>query len=93
MKIAKNLIEKNHNVLDALLAYRSTPLANGFSPSELLMGRKLETLLPMLPSKFNTPLSEEVYMKENQLKEKKRQNFNKRHKVKQLRDLIEGESV
>ena len=30
---------------DALLAYRSTPLQNGYSPSELLMCRKLKSLI------------------------------------------------
>jgi hypothetical protein len=29
----------------ALLSYRATPLANGYSPAELFMGRKLQTLL------------------------------------------------
>jgi hypothetical protein len=31
----------------ALLSYRATPLANENSPAELLMGRKLQTLLPI----------------------------------------------
>ena len=33
----------------ALLAYRLTPLYNGYSPAELLMGWQLRTILPILP--------------------------------------------
>ena len=33
----------------ALLSYRSTPLKNGYSPADLLMGRKLKTTLPIMP--------------------------------------------
>ena len=32
----------------AMLAYRSTPLKNGLSPTELLMGRNLRTTVPMI---------------------------------------------
>ena len=35
-----------------MLIYRSTPLHNGFSPAELLMGQKLRTTLPILPSQL-----------------------------------------
>ena len=37
----------------ALLTYRTTPLQNGLSPSELIMGRKLRTPLPMMPAKLD----------------------------------------
>lgn len=40
VEIAKQLIDKNEDIHDALLEYRSTPLANSYSPAELLMGRK-----------------------------------------------------
>ena len=36
----------------SMLAYRSTPLRNGFSPSELMLGRKLRTSLPVIPTKL-----------------------------------------
>ena len=32
------------------MVYRSTPLENGYSPSELLFGRKMGTTVPVLPS-------------------------------------------
>ena len=48
VKIAKNLIKKNVDIFEALLAYRTTPLSNGFTPGELLMGRKLKSKLPLM---------------------------------------------
>ena len=32
----------------ALLQYRASPLQNGYSPAELLVGRKLNTTIPTL---------------------------------------------
>ena len=37
----KDLLNKSDDPYLAILAYRSTPLENGYSPAELLMGRKL----------------------------------------------------
>ena len=41
-----------------MLTYRTTPLHNGFSPGELLMGRKLRTTLPMLSSQLEPSISD-----------------------------------
>ena len=43
VKIVKALLEKNEDPYLGLLAYRLTPLENGYSPAELLMGRKLRS--------------------------------------------------
>jgi len=57
VETVKNLLRKaaenNEDPLLALLAYRSTPKDNGLSPSELLMGRKLRTRLPMRAKLLN----------------------------------------
>lgn len=50
VKTTKQLLEKNSDPYLALLSYRSTSLENGYSPSELLMGRKLRTTLPTTPT-------------------------------------------
>ncbi|UYV82464.1 K02A2.6-like [Cordylochernes scorpioides] len=49
VKIAKFILKKNQDPSLGLLEYRSTPLENGYSPAELLMGRKLRTTLPIAP--------------------------------------------
>ena len=41
------LLKKSDDPYLAMLVYRPTPLENGFSPSELLMNRHLQTNLPM----------------------------------------------
>jgi transposase InsO family protein len=45
----KMMLKKSDDPYIPLLSYRATPLANGHSPAELLMGRKLQTLLPIAP--------------------------------------------
>ena len=44
--IIKSLLKKEGDPYLALLAYRSTLLAVGFSPAELLMSRKLHSTIP-----------------------------------------------
>ena len=41
VETVKALFKKCNDPYWALLSYRSTPLANGYSPAELLMARKL----------------------------------------------------
>ena len=50
VRTVKALLCKNEEPYLALLAYRSTPLQNGFSSSELLMGCRLRTKVPVMPS-------------------------------------------
>ena len=44
----KRLLNKEEDPYMALLAYRTTPLQNGYSPSELLMSRRLLSTVPIL---------------------------------------------
>ena len=46
----KSLLCRNQDCYPALLTYRSSPLQNGFSPSELLMARSLRTKVPSIPT-------------------------------------------
>ena len=46
MKTVKDLLKKGDEPYLALLAYRSTPLSNGYLPAEFLMNRKLRTNVP-----------------------------------------------
>ena len=54
----------------AMLIYRSTPLQNGYSPGELLMGRKLRTTLPILPNQLEPSTPDySLLQKGNQMSE------------------------
>ena len=46
VKTTKSLLKKEKDPTKGLLAYRSTPLACGHSPAELLMGRKIRITVP-----------------------------------------------
>ena len=55
-KTSKDLIIKSEDPYLALLSYRSTPQENGYTPAELLMGRKLRSTLPLAPEKLTPKL-------------------------------------
>ncbi|KAL1265365.1 hypothetical protein QQF64_003392 [Cirrhinus molitorella] len=74
---------------------RTTPLPNGYSPAQLLMGRRLRTpipqhhslLIPSLPD-FTT-----VAAKEKEIREKQAASYNIRHRARQLSHLSSGQRV
>ncbi|XP_064482820.1 uncharacterized protein K02A2.6-like [Ornithodoros turicata] len=49
VQTAKMLLAKSPNVHQALLAHRSTPVQCGYSPAELLMGRKIKSTVLTTP--------------------------------------------
>ena len=70
----------------APLAYRSTPLAVGFSPAELLMSRKLHSKIPTTRESrkpevpdVNIVRERDKQLRDKQLKEKQKQNFDNHH--------------
>ena len=94
IRTVKGLLKKNDDSFLALLTYRSTALQTGLSPSELFMGRRLWTLLPVL-AKTLTPRDlkregEEVVKKEEMYRSNRRQSLNQRHREKELPDLTNG---
>lgn len=50
VQTVKRLLKKAQDPYLALLAYRATPLSNGYSPAQLLMGWRLRTRMPKHPS-------------------------------------------
>ena len=89
----KILLTKAEDPHEALLAYRATPLENGFSPAELCMGRRLRTTLPTIPSKLIPQWPELAKLRETEEKIKSKQvvQYNQRHAAKELSDLLPGD--
>lgn len=95
VKIAKLHIKKNGDPYKALLEYRASPLSNGYSPAELLMGRRIRTTLPMIPQRYEPKLVDvfDLKNKEEGRREKQAQNYNRRHGAIEKDDFIPGELV
>ena len=93
VETTKSLLKKEKDPTKGLLAYRSTPLACGYSPSELLnMGRKLRNTIPTFHTVLNPswPDMEKLREREAESKEKQRLNFNHRHNAAPLKALQPG---
>ena len=95
VKTVKSLLKKSGDHHLALLAYRSTPLACGYSPAQLLMSRNLRTTLPMVREQRIPKVVDfkEVKERDRCLKERQRQNYNQRHRTKDLPPLESGDTV
>jgi len=97
VRTIKEILKKNDDQYLALLTHHTTPLANGLSPSELLMGRKLRTTLPILPTKLvpGVKQSEMKHARENERKQRdnRQKHFRRRHRAKELPKLDPGDKV
>lgn len=95
VKIVKNLLQKNDDWFKCLLEYRASPLANGYSPAELLMGRRIRTTLPINPAKL-IPVAvdqEELQSKERERRRKQKTDYDRRHGVVEKESFEKGERV
>lgn len=61
-RLLKKAAEAKSDPYLALLTYRSSPLACGASPSELLMNRKLRNTLPQIPTKKKNTVAKQKHM-------------------------------
>lgn len=95
VQTVKRLIQNAQDPYLALLAYRATPLKNGYSPAELLMGRKLRTTLPENPKNFlpQWPDLGEVREREKQDRMTLKVNFDEKHRARPQPKLHPGETV
>ena len=95
VRTVKGLLEKNDDPYLALMSYRSTPLENGYSPAELLMGRKMRTIIPMIPEQLlpNVPPKSVVKEKEMKIRDRQQTNLNNRHNASPLKSLNSGDLV
>ncbi len=89
------MITKSEDPYLALLSYRSTPLQNGYTPAELLMGRKLRSTLPLVSEKLTPKLPDTEQLRKDEVIYKRRQtqDYNRRHRASTLPDLSPGERV
>ena len=91
----KGLLKKGDEPYLVLLAYRSTPLSNGYSPAELLMHRRLR--LNVLSSrearKPHVPDRKLLVEREEELKWKQKDTFDWRHRAWDLSPALPGDLV
>ncbi|GBL82434.1 Uncharacterized protein K02A2.6 [Araneus ventricosus] len=95
VKTVKDRIKKSRDPYLALMAYRATPLENGFSPSELLMGRRINTTLPVAKTQLQPySMNKKVLKaKEERRIEGQKMNYDKHHGVRNLDELDPGQNV
>ena len=95
VQTVKNLLRKEKDPAKGLLAYRSTPLACGFSPAQLLMGRKIRNTVPMFHTQLSPqwPNLEKLQARESNSKVKQQLTFNNRHRATPLTQLESGTGV
>ena len=95
VKTVKNLLKKQGDPYLALLAHRATPLQCGYSPSELLMARKLRTTVPTTRKCLapEIPDSDSVRERDSQQKSRQERNHNDRHRARTLPPLKPGSRV
>ena len=93
----KNLMKKNTDPYLALLSYRTTPLADGYSPAEKLFGRKLRTNVPQAPQKllptYSDVVRRNIQQKDDEVKAKQKYYHDRRHAVVQRPPLQQGDRV
>ncbi len=94
VQTAKILLQES-DPAKAFLAYRSTPLQGGKSPSELLFGRRIRCTLPCVPTSLEPswPGIENWKREESESKIKQKQYYDARHGVKEIHPLEPGDSV
>jgi transposase InsO family protein len=82
----KSLLKKGDDPYKALLAYRTTPLQLGYSPSQLLMGRILRTTVPttIAQRKPYIPDLTSVRNRDERLKRRQKEDFDSHHGAREL---------
>ena len=91
----KNLLKKEADPYLALLAYRVTPLSNGYSPSELLMNHRLRSTIPTTHESRKPVIPDKQLLigKEEEAKQKQKEDYDHRHGVRELPTLLPGDTV
>ena len=95
VQTTKSIMKKEKDQAKASLAYRSTPLACGYSPAQLLMGRNIRSTVPTFPVhlKPQLPDVEKLRQWEHESRLQQQVNFSKRHRAVKLGTLSPGTKV
>ncbi|UYV83879.1 K02A2.6-like [Cordylochernes scorpioides] len=93
VKMFKERIGKSRDPYLALLAYRATPLANGFSPAELNMGRRIRTTIPTPTKQDQPPTLKNLKNQEAIQREKQKYYFDRAKGVRELPPLDVNDRV
>ncbi|UYV67652.1 K02A2.6-like [Cordylochernes scorpioides] len=95
IKNIKQSFKKEEDCYLTLQAYRTMPLESGYSPAELLMGRRLRTSVPAIESSLMPRYldSEALQEREKRRVINQKSLYDKRHDVHSLPPLQQGDSV
>ncbi|UYV62474.1 LLGL1 [Cordylochernes scorpioides] len=95
IKNIKQSFKKEEDCYLTLQAYRTMPLESGYSPAELLMGRRLRTSFPAIESSLMPRYldSEALQEREKRRVINQKRLYDKRHNVHSLPPLQQGDSV
>ena len=95
VRTAKDLLRKTDCLDDALLAYRSTPLSNGYTPSQLLYGRVLRSHIPSTTAQLQPhwPDIEKFLAAEDERQQAQKSCYDDRHAAQDLPPLLPGDVV
>ena len=95
VRTINNIPDKAKDPYLGLLAYRSTPLRNGYSPSELLMNRRLRTTVSTLGYNLHPSVPNYAQLRAMEQKDEQKQktDFDRRHASRSLQQLMPGDQV
>ena len=96
VQTVKKLLRTSGDLYLSVLNYNATPMPwCGFSPSELLMGRKVRTTVPQVAEHFcpNWPFLDQFYRKNQEFKKQQEKQYNRRHQTRPQLELEEGDEV
>ena len=95
VRTAKHILKQVDKEL-GLLAYRATTIPSlGYSPSQLMMGRRIRTTIPTIEKNLQPewPWQEELRQRDNLLKIREKDHHDHHHGVKELPKLSPGQLV
>ncbi|UYV61651.1 K02A2.6-like [Cordylochernes scorpioides] len=95
IKNIKQSFKKEEDCYLTLQAYRTMPLESGYSPAELLMGRRLRTSVPAIESSLIPRYLDSEALQEREKRKviNQKRLYDKRHDVHCLPPLQQGDSV